>query len=270
MARKMSGRVLRDTPVAASALLIAATSLHAQDNPLHEAARSGDVAAAMALIKAGADVNARTDGGVTPLHFAADAGGSKAMVAALIEAGADVDARDQLGVTSLHVAAWWACTAVVMALIEAGADVDVRDRRGVTPLHRAARRRGAAAVAVLIEAGADVNARRYAVRGSPTPLDIADGIPIREVGGWTALHEAAWSASSATAVVLIEAGADVNARDDQGLTPLDRAGDRAIAQMLAALGGRRRRTGGGRVQRSALKRSAREAGSRPFPGGGAS
>ena len=55
------------------------------------------------LILAGADVNARTDGGATPLHIAASRGATP-VASALIDNGADVQAKDADGRTPLDIA----------------------------------------------------------------------------------------------------------------------------------------------------------------------
>ena len=52
---------------------------------------------AVALVKAGADIDARDQAGNTPLHYAALHNPNPAVVAALIEAGADIDARNKDG-----------------------------------------------------------------------------------------------------------------------------------------------------------------------------
>ena len=108
-----------------------------------------------ACLRAGADPDARTENGDTPLHFAADEGHAD-VIETLLEAGADPDARDENGWTPLHIAARWGHVAAIMALLKGGADPDVRDKGGDTPLHIAAGNGNAAAIAALIEAGAAI------------------------------------------------------------------------------------------------------------------
>ena len=121
--------------------------------PLHKAAMSGIMRAAATgvlgtdadrqartavagiLIAAGADVDAETDKGQTPLHFAVL--GNVAVVEALIAGNAGLNARDAKGLTPLHGAAGFFQLAAMRALIAAGADVGARDDRGATPLDKA-------------------------------------------------------------------------------------------------------------------------------------
>ena len=77
--------------------------------PLLAVLWNGDWAAALALIATGADPNAADTQpvighGVTPLHLAVDADDPE-LVRALIAAGADVNARSLAG----HTPLWWAC-----------------------------------------------------------------------------------------------------------------------------------------------------------------
>jgi ankyrin repeat protein len=102
--------------------------------------------------------------GDTALHTAAAAYQTE-IALALIRAGAAVDARNRFGDEPLHAAAvggpgsqWWtpsAQAATIVCLIESGADPNIADKRGVTPLHKAVRTRCALAVRTLLEHGAD-------------------------------------------------------------------------------------------------------------------
>ena len=135
---------------------------------LHIAAGLNNPEMATTLIAAGADVNARDDGGSTPLHYAPFINyGSITNVKGeitkmLINAGADVNARDDDGFTPLHWAARTSDSekgASTKILIAAGADVNARSDNGRTPLHWAARLgESGASMKLLIAAGADVNA----------------------------------------------------------------------------------------------------------------
>ena len=101
--------------------------------PLQLAAYFGAPAAASLLIEGGADVNAVADNPmrIRPLHAAA-AGRHTAVALALIAAGADVDAPQQHGWTPLHTAAHNGDAVLVDALIGAGAGVDAINDDGRT------------------------------------------------------------------------------------------------------------------------------------------
>ena len=57
------------------------------------------------MLDAGADLNARTKLGATPLHLAAAFNQKPTVLTALLNAGADLNTRDKDGFTPLHVAA---------------------------------------------------------------------------------------------------------------------------------------------------------------------
>ncbi|MBC6428354.1 MAG: ankyrin repeat domain-containing protein [Cellvibrionales bacterium] len=86
----------------------------------------------------GIDIERRDAMGWTPLHGAA-AYGSADTVRALLKAGAEIDARTTNDAeTPLHKAAWFAKPDITAALLDAGADPNVRKDNGYTPLHFAA------------------------------------------------------------------------------------------------------------------------------------
>ncbi len=72
----------------------------APDISIHEAAEEGNIEAVKQHLAAGTDVNAKIEGGGTPLHIATHLG-HKEIAELLIDAGADVNAEDGDGDTSL-------------------------------------------------------------------------------------------------------------------------------------------------------------------------
>ncbi len=81
-----------------------------------------------ALIARGADVNAATEDGVTPLHIA-----RTEMIAALVKHGAKLEARTNTGMTPLLTqASEQDGLRPMQALLEAGADIEARDDAGST------------------------------------------------------------------------------------------------------------------------------------------
>ena len=222
----------------------------------------GDVTLAIAnlLLEAGADVNQRGARDRTPLHAAAGSGDGTALARGLLERGADVDARDLLGRTPLHAAtsSGWGDGdgRMVSLLAEAGADVNARSASGATPLHGAVRFGGPVIAERLLELGADptlrddssrvadpLNCENWNTRAFVTMAGadivaacLASGAePGAATGrlrgfhsagmpGATTLHLASAAArDTAVITVLLEAGADLLARDEAGHQPLHRA-----------------------------------------------
>lgn len=156
------------------------------------AARDGDLLVLGRLLAEDpVAVDARGWMGETPLHAAA-AAGSAGAVRVLLDAGANARARRDNGDTPLHYAA---SGEIATLLFRAIKDVtpDQHNEHGQTPLHRAGDRE---VTVSLLRHGASSSARDH--RGS------------------TPLHHA----GLAKAQVLVNAGADIEARDDLGQTGL--------------------------------------------------
>ncbi|MDA7653513.1 ankyrin repeat domain-containing protein, partial [bacterium] len=164
-------------------------------------------AGVQAELDKGVDVNAKREGGSTPLHGAAE-GGHEEIVKLLIVAGADLHARTVPmlgggGWTPLHSAARQGHKEIVELLIANGTDVNSRDSTSKSSLHDAALEGHKEIVELLIIKGADVNA---------------------DSGYYgTALHVAAGIGHKEIVELLITNGADVNVKDGFGRTPLDTA-----------------------------------------------
>lgn len=128
--------------------------------PLVEATRRGHSDIALALIDAGADVNARDAYGVTAMMFAAICGSAE-VIERLIDEGADVNTQDLEGRSVLIEALTTENDipgSTIRSLVDAGAAPNVRIYGGITPLMLAATGEPAV-LQMLIDAGADVNAR---------------------------------------------------------------------------------------------------------------
>ncbi|QRD91476.1 ankyrin [Aspergillus flavus] len=90
------------------------------------------------LLRHGADIDSRSDGGWTPLHNACDKG-AKEIVRILLHAGAKINSQLLNGVTPLHLAAQAGHTEVVKCLLEyPDLKRRIRDNFGCTPFLRAA------------------------------------------------------------------------------------------------------------------------------------
>ena len=91
-------------------------------------------------IAAGADLDAKMQGGYTPLHLAAIYD-HKEIAEVLIAAGADLDAKNNRDMTPLHQAARSGRNEIARLLIVKGADVNVKDENSLTPLDQAIQRK---------------------------------------------------------------------------------------------------------------------------------
>jgi ankyrin repeat protein len=88
---------------------------------------------ARVLIEGGADLNAKSQGGHTPLMFAAAVNQDR-LVEAMIQRGANVNAENEAGQTALMVAAAHGYVRVVNVLLARGASVTSRTKDGKTAL----------------------------------------------------------------------------------------------------------------------------------------
>ncbi len=156
------------------------------------------------------------------------------LVRQLISSGASVSAQDSEGSTPLHSTSANNNFEIADMLIAAGADMNVRNNAGWPPilistvLHRTNH------VNALIQAGADLNlphgvdgrtalhiAVKYGHMDTVNALIAAGAnLEAREQQGYTPLHAASSSRYNNIVNVLVAAGANVNAQDNEEQTPL--------------------------------------------------
>jgi ankyrin repeat protein len=242
---------------AALAALDAGASPHALPAPGERDQRTlpmlatvlGDMRPLRRLIAAGADLN-RNHGGLTPLLAATRDSwhGRPEAVMTLLANGADARATDPDGNTPLHHAARSSDPAVAALLLDAGAAVDALNTEGQSPLGITCAAGNWRLARFLIEHGA----RPEPVDGQPALLAAAGGeddpagvqlllrhkarVDARGTGQRTALLQACAAGNVDVVGVLLDAGADRNAHDADGLTPLleaARGGHEATVLRLA-------------------------------------
>ena len=173
----------------------------------------GDFAKSKLLLEHGARVNLSSRSGFTPLMAAALRDRNANLIRLLLQKGADAKAADARHLTALTLSSTKGDVESMRLLIAAGADVDLPGPQGIPPLGAAISANSLAAVQLLLDHRAD--AARLAmdddaqVRHGPLALK-----------GLTTLMLAAPYASPAISAALLRAGAEVNARDIRGMTPL--------------------------------------------------
>jgi ankyrin len=204
---------------------------------LHWAVRVNDLETTSALLRAGADPKLVTRYGVTPMSLAASSGNA-AMVKLLIESGADPNTPDGAGETPLMMAAKVGSVETAKTLLGAGAVLDARDKTfQQTPLMVAVRGNHPELVRFFIGEGAAVNAQtrtgdtpRWVLPNSVPGFGhgigiIRGGLPERGSrylipGAMTPLLYAARDGRLESARLLLDAGAEIERADANGITPL--------------------------------------------------
>ena len=194
------------------------------ETPLHLVSRGqynsqdqeGGVGIIQLLLGRGANVNSQDKDHLTPLHLACY-NGKLEIVRALLSHGASVNAKGILGQTALHLVldgnrSSRDAVSVVRLLLENGADVNAQYSYE-TPLHLACSYGKPAIGRVLLIHGANVNAVNIRRQ---TPLHMLSFGPYVK-------DESPSKSPSRLVGILVDSGADANARDNDNETPLHTA-----------------------------------------------
>jgi ankyrin repeat protein len=178
-------------------------------------------------------VNARDDMGWTPLALACRKG-TKELVSALLNAGADTEASPRTTEDRpLHLALRAGNVGVAEVLFTHGADVTARGEQGQTPFHLATQLSNSHIVKLLLNHNPEIDALDALGR---TPLSLCTdpdttniligfGAAVNHAdnNGWTTLHFAVASENLGMFTVLVQNGANVDARaSDDGISVVER------------------------------------------------
>lgn len=206
---------------AADGLFAAALGPRAAGGPtaLQAAVHSGDSSAVSAVLLLGADANAPFADGMLPLYLAAQRGHAGVASVLVREGGAQPDALSKVGATALAVACWKGRAAVAACLLELRASPNAQSRDGSTALSMAAKGGHAAVIVELLRgtghpAYGGSHAGRAAAGAEPLDLELPTS------KGHTPLLRAAHGGHLAVVSLLLEAAADPNGTDLEGLSPL--------------------------------------------------
>ncbi|GAB1206089.1 hypothetical protein APSETT445_004770 [Aspergillus pseudonomiae] len=210
--------------------------------PIHHAARGNHVKVVQRLLEAGADPmspkSCEDHGywrwspstlGKTPVQYACELGHT-ACVSELLR---NLDLPSMSSILP-HWASATGQSKTLEALLRHPTvleNLNKRDSYGNTALFLAARRGDPETVRILLHYGADVNARSAKLSNSEAPSDIEiakNGRGQTPIHGWTAAGYRSWSEGDVcsieewkrTGILLIEAGCDLEAKNEAGQTAL--------------------------------------------------
>jgi len=177
-----------------------------------------------ALLKAGAKANVTNKFGSSPLTEAVKVADVE-LVRMLLEARADPNSPNQDGQTALMLASSLGSLEIAKLLIGKGANVNaVEQFRGQTALMWAAAGNHPEVVDLLLTHRANVKLRAKD-DDWPRQMTSEPRAQFRQTGGLTALLYATRSGCLRCAVAIVNAGADVNQPNPDGITPLINALD---------------------------------------------
>lgn len=205
------------------------------------------------LLERDPDITASNRRGTTALHRAAQCDNTQVVVAVL-DMGANIDARDNDGKTAIIFAASRGSEELFRVLLERGADVGIEGPNRRTALTYAMDEGHAIIVKLLLEKLHELGDERWHETDGSRALHWAAnfgnrtivkrlleyGISVDELNNIneTALFRAAgpaWREHEAMSELLVDMGADVNIRNDIGMSPLHRAAQYAQTPVVRLL-----------------------------------
>jgi ankyrin repeat protein len=168
------------------------------------------------------DVDLKDNIDMSPLSWASRNGHREVVEMLLNKGSVDIDSRDNEDSTPLSGASRYGHAGVVKLLIERGARTDLKDKNGYTPLQWATENSQSHVVKLLLEQRGDT-LHTLVQRGERTYLHSLlskTNVDSRDPLNQTPLHVAVFIGHLEIARDIISSGADINAEDGLGRSPL--------------------------------------------------
>jgi len=239
------------------AIMLMAWTTAAHATSLIDLVAKGDVQGVKAAIAHGADVNVKNKYGDTPISWAsrnghadvvkmlldhgvkindknellrdASMGGLLWLVRDMLAKDANVNATNKWGRTALYGASWEGHTDVVKLLLTHNANVNARNKDGDTPLRWAAWKGHSEIVKILLTHGAKISDKNEMLRNAAgggllwlvqDMLTKGADVNAEDQYGNTPLHWASMKNHADVVRLLLTHNANVNVRNRNGKTPL--------------------------------------------------
>lgn len=194
-------------------------SLSDQEHRLFEAVANNDVPTVQTLVKNGVNINTQDVRGRTALLVAVEKHDVES-AKVLLDAGADVNIQDQKQDSPLLLAGAEGMVDIMKLMLKAKPDFTLYNRFGGTSLVPAAERGHVKMVKLLVNTKVDIDHVNHL--------------------GWTALLEAIVLSDGGArhqqiVQILVDAGANVNIADKEGVTPLQHARQKGFQEIVKIL-----------------------------------
>lgn len=191
--------------------------------------KDGDLEEAKKYLAKGADVNGKTTGGSNAGEYAIwNIEDGDALINYLLSNGLDINILNDNEANLLHIAAEYEGSIIMPKLVELGSEINAKDSDGSTPVIIAAENSDLIAIKTLSELGADMSIENEEGKSVIHYLDLEDeeqwnlilNFKLSQVQKDFLLYKSIFDLeNSDKAIAVINLGADVNMKDEDG-TPI--------------------------------------------------
>lgn len=235
-------------PMVIGIFIVIAVNNTSTTGDIFQAIRENDISSTIKILKHQSSILTSRDKytGYPPFCFAVYTCKSLEMLQALLEHGADVNACSKDGSTPLHLASV-RDHLTMKFLIKSGADINIKDNKEKTPLDLAIEKHYLSGIVILLNDGADwtlsdseaedllfESARQGHKNMTLILVRRGINVNIRDNQGKTPLHHC--TNRRKAAIILMESGAQLDIQDNMGNTPLHYATNKNTAKFLIERG----------------------------------